>query len=167
MSEVIQRVAQRIDFARSLTLDLLQNTPDEKWFQTAGPGLTHIAWQVGHIGVAQYSLALKRRRGERPEDAQLIPSELLTMYGKGSQPDPDPANNPTPDQLRDVCAAVHAQVLKELAEITEEGLDEPLEPPHPMFKTKLHALQFCPDHELLHTGQIALLRRIVGEQALR
>ena len=167
MTERIQRAAQRLDFVRAMTLDLLQDIPDEKWFQTAGPGLTHIAWQMGHIAIAEYGLTIKRLRGGRPEDAQLCPVEIRTKFGKGSQPDPDPAHNPTPERLREVCAAVHAQVMKELAELPDEGLDDLMEHPHPMFKTKMEALNFCADHELLHAGQLALLRRIVGQSSLR
>jgi len=40
-------------------------------------------------------------------------------------------------------------------------------PPHPMFKTKLEAVQWCGQHEFIHIGQIGLLRRLLREKPLR
>jgi hypothetical protein len=34
--------------------------------------------------------------------------------------------------------------------------------PHPFAKTKLLALLWCANHEMLHAGQIGLLRRLLG-----
>jgi hypothetical protein len=36
-----------------------------------------------------------------------------------------------------------------------------------MFKTKYEAIRFCAQHEMIHVGQIALLRRLLGYEALR
>jgi hypothetical protein len=54
-----------------------------------------------------------------------------------------------------------------LAHYTEEQLDVRLTEPHPRFATKLEAIEFCSQHELLHAGQIALLRRLLGRPPLR
>jgi uncharacterized damage-inducible protein DinB len=57
--------------------------------------------------------------------------------------------------------------LAELADRTDEQLDVPVDPPHPVFNTKLEAIGWCSNHELLHTGQIALLRRLMGKPPRR
>jgi hypothetical protein len=43
----------------------------------------------------------------------------------------------------------------------------PLEQPRPLFKTKLGAIEWCAQHEFVHAGQIALLRRLMGKAPLR
>jgi long-subunit fatty acid transport protein len=46
-------------------------------------------------------------------------------------------------------------------------LDMPVERPHPVFKTKLAAVEYCEPHEMVHAGQIALLRRLMGKPPIR
>ena len=158
----------QIRTARLYTKDLLSHIRDDDWFRQPGEGVTHVAWQVGHLAVAEYGLALKRVRGEEPDDAELIPFEFRRLFGKGSTPSPDPAEYPLPDQIRAVFDQVHQQVINEVGELSAERLNEPIEePPHRMFKTKLGALAWCASHEFIHAGQIALLRRLFGAEPLR
>jgi signal peptidase I len=44
---------------------------------------------------------------------------------------------------------------------------EPVDEPYAAFATKLGALLFCPAHEMLHAGQIGLLRRLLDKPPLR
>jgi uncharacterized damage-inducible protein DinB len=55
---------------------------------------------------------------------------------------------------------VHEQVLRELSALNEDELDHPVPHPHPFAKTKLTALLWCSHHEMLHAGQIGLLRQL-------
>jgi uncharacterized damage-inducible protein DinB len=41
-------------------------------------------------------------------------------------------------------------------------LDQPVPHPHPFATTKLKALLWCAHHEMLHAGQIGLLRHHLG-----
>ena len=137
------------------------------WLRQPKEGVTHVAWEVGHLAVAQYGLALKRVRGEKSTDVTLISPEFLRRYGKGSLPSPDPQENFAVQEIRDVADHVHTQVLTELADFTDEQLAAPSEPRHPIFQTNLGALQWCAQHEFIHAGQIALLRRLFGADPLR
>ena len=163
----LQHAVERIKSARRYTLALLDDVADEDWFRQPTEGVSHIAWQVGHLAMAEYALCLARRRGSEPDDKDIFSREFRRHFGKGSAPVADPAANPTPEKIRDVVAAVHARVLEELAEEDEEHLTEVLAAPHEMFDTKLGALHFCADHEMLHAGQIGLLRRLIGKEPLR
>jgi hypothetical protein len=66
-----------------------------------------------------------------------------------------------------VFGAVHQQALTELGQWTDAELDVPVEQPHPVFKTKLGSVEWCSQHELVHAGQIAFLRRLMGKPPLR
>ena len=154
--------------ARAYTKDLMSHVDDTDWFRQPSEGVTHVAWQAGHLAVAQYGLALKRVRGEKPEDEQLVPADFREQFGKGSVPDSDPAACPSPEDIRAVLDWVHEQVLVEIGALPEESLGQPAgDPPSPMFKTKLDAVHFCAQHEFMHGGQIALLRRLFGAEPLR
>ncbi len=162
----VQGIIDAIIKVRAYSEDLLSHVPLEDWFRQPSEGVTHVAWQVGHIAVAEYALGLKRMRGVLPDDAQLIPADFPQAFGKGSIPVPDPGRYPSAEEIRDIFDRVHRQVLAELAVLPEAVLDEPTEP-HPLFVTKLGALQWAPCHEIFHMGQIALLRRLFGQQPLR
>ncbi len=159
-------VAQ-IQFARQYTLSLLNDVPHEEWFQQPAIGISHIAWQVGHLAMAQYGLCLFRMRGRQPVDTELMSSSFRKKFSKGTTPDPNPSANPAPQEIRDVLDRVYEQTMLELPQFDEQQLDEPLEEPFAAFPTKLGGLLFCSHHEMLHAGQIGLLRRLLGKTPIR
>jgi hypothetical protein len=163
----LELACQQIQFARSYTLSLLDDIEDTNWFWQPREGVTHVAWQVGHLAMAQYGLCLFRMRGRRPEDAQLMSSLFRKKFSKGSTPDPDPGSNPSPAEIRDVFQRVHCQTMEELPGYGESLLNEPIEAPYAMFPIRLGGLLFCPMHEMMHAGQIGLLRRLMGKATMR
>jgi uncharacterized damage-inducible protein DinB len=143
-------------------LRFLEGLKPDDWFRQPPGCVTHIAWQVAHVAMAQYRLALERIRGHRPEDEQLIPEAILKQFGKGSTPEPDPSRNPSVESIRAVFDRVYQQALAETAVIAESDLDNPVLKPHPLIKTKIQSLWYCAHHEMIHAGQIALVRRLLG-----
>jgi uncharacterized damage-inducible protein DinB len=163
----LQIAIKQIEFARNYTLSLLADIDDADWFRQPPGCSTHVAWQVAHLAMAEYGLALFRQRGRHTDDGQLMSSKFRKQFSKGSTPDPDPANNPTPAEIRDVLDRVHQQALKELSQYKAEELDAPVDEPHAVFGTRLGALFFCSHHEMMHAGQIGLLRRLLGKTPIR
>lgn len=158
---------KQIEFARGYTLSLLEGIEESDWFRQPAEGITHLAWQVGHLAMAEYGLALFRQRGRQPVDGDLMSSRFRKQFSRGTTPDPDPVNNPPLAEIRATFDRVHAQVLEELPRFTETELDTPVEPPHAVFATRLGALFFCSHHEMIHAGQIGLLRRLLGKPPIR
>lgn len=158
----VNLVIEQIVFARNYTRRLLDNTKREDWFREPAEGVTHIAWQIGHLAMAQYRMALDRIRGSRSTDAELISEGFLKVFGKESVPDPRLSNELGAAEIVDVFDRVHEQLLQELPVLTDSELDEPVLKPHSLIKTKLWALLWCAQHEGVHAGQIALLRRLLG-----
>jgi hypothetical protein len=158
----LQLAIEQIAFARRYTLNLLDQTPPDDWFRRPPGFVTHVAWQVGHLAMAEYRLALERIRGPRPEDEALISAEFLRTFARLSVPEADAAQYPAPAAIRGVLDRVHAQTLRELPHLAEEDLDSPVLKPHAYAKTKLWSLLWCAQHEAVHAGQIGLLRRLLG-----
>jgi hypothetical protein len=159
----LQTAVDRIKFSRDYTLRLLDSILPGDWFRMPTPDVTHIAWQVGHLAMAEYRLTLVRVRGARPEDASLISPHFLKLFGKDSVPGPEASNYPSPSDIRGVLDRVHAQTLREITELPEAEWDAVATAPHPLFKTKLEGLFWCAHHEMVHAGQIGLLRRLLGQ----
>ncbi len=162
----LELIGEQIAKARAYSASLLEDLGPDDWFAMPGPGVTHLAWQVGHLAAAEYSLTMFRVRGPRDEDASLISPELRKLFGRGSRPEPDPGRYPAIEEIRQVFDRVHAEAIAELQQLPDAVLDEPTEA-HPMFTTKLGAVSFCPLHEMVHAGQIGLLRRLLGRGPLR
>jgi hypothetical protein len=159
----LQTALDQITFARRYTVNLLDSVPEAEWFRMPAGGVTHVAWQVGHLAIAQYRMALERLRGRRPDDGELISDDFLRQFGAGSVPEPDPAKYPVPGTIRAVFDRVHQRVLAEVKDFPEGELGAPPTREHRLAKTKLECLFWCAHHEMVHAGQIGLLRRLLGQ----
>jgi hypothetical protein len=159
-----QRAVESIHFARNYTLELIETIPGADWFKMPG-GITHVAWQVGHVAMAEYRLCLLRCRGQRPEDQALISEQFQARF-RGDTVDPDPAKYPSPPELRAVLDRVHEQTLAEVPTYTDVDLDAPMAMNHRYCKIKADCLVWAPHHELTHAGQIGLLRRLLGQKPI-
>ncbi|QDS86814.1 DinB superfamily protein [Rosistilla oblonga] len=157
----------QIEFARQYTLELLDNTPQELWFQMPAGLPTHVAWQVGHLAYSQYGLLVFRQRGREPEDLELVPGTFRKKYGRGTTPDADPAGQPTPDELLQRLSTIHQRSIEVVTESSPQRLLEPIDMPYAVYPNKLGAILFCPLHEHIHAGQIGLLRRMLGLNPVR
>ena len=158
----LQTAITQIQFARAYTLRLIDGLAVDDWYRMPTLGISHIAWQVGHLGMAEYRLAVDRIRGERPADGALISAQFLQQFGKGSIPSADRTNYPSPAEILATCDRVHRLALIELVDLPEEEWCAPPLKPHPLFQTKIDSLFWCAHHEMLHAGQIGLLRRELG-----
>lgn len=163
----IDAAVERMKQTREMLKGFLADLQPDEWFWQPHEGVTNIAWQVGHITATQYALCLVRVRGEQVTDQLLISDEIRTRYGRGSTPSHDPAANTSPQELVRVLDAVAEHTYSELALMSDAFLDVELKNPHPRFSTPLGAVEFCPSHELLHIGQVILLRRLMGRPANR
>ena len=157
----------QIQFARDYTLSILAQIDDAEWFTMPAGCPTHVAWQVGHLAMAEYGLCLFRQRGRQEIDLDLMSSGFRKLFSRGTTPEPDASKYPPAADIRATLDRVHGQVLKEALSFTAEQLKEPVEMPYAVEATKLGSLLFCSHHEMLHAGQLGLLRRLLGKQPVR
>jgi hypothetical protein len=161
--DTLELLIANLDAARRYTVGVIDRIDPVDWFRMPPGGVTHVAWQVGHLAVAEYSLAVERIRAPRPEDAALFPESFRPLFGKGSTPTSDASAYPPAEAIRDVFDRVHRQVMAEIPGLTDAELDAPpLKPSHPRFSTRAGSLLWCGQHEFVHAGQITLIRRLLG-----
>lgn len=158
---------KQIEFARQYTQSLLAEVEDADWFRVPPGATTHIAWQVGHLAMAEYGLCLYRQRGRESSDLELMPSKFRKQFSRGSLPELTFETHPSPSEIRVVWERVHERALLELPTFSAEQLAEPIDMPYMATPTKLGALLFCSHHEMIHAGQIGLIRRLLGKQPVR
>jgi hypothetical protein len=158
---------QQIEFARNYTLSLLADVDEADWYRLPPGCPTHLTWQIGHLAMAEYGLCLFRQRGRQEIDRELMPSDFRKAFSRGSQAETNPAKFLPSADIRATFDRIHAQVLQEAPSFTADQLKEPVEMPFAVEATKLGSLYFCSHHEMLHAGQIGLLRRLLGKQPVR
>lgn len=158
---------RQIEAAREYTLTLIDDIDLADWFRQPSEGVTHVAWQVGHLTMAQYMLTLVRLRGKVEEDASLISRAFLKAFAKGTTPVADPSKYPSPEEILLTLHRVHRQAMDELAGRTEADLQGQVAEPYLLFPNVLGSLFFCAAHEMLHAGQIGLVRRLLGKPTKR
>ena len=167
ISERLQIAWRRIEFARNYTMTLLADIADDEWFWTPDRVTTHVGWQVGHLAMSQYGLTLFRQRGRADVDSELMSGKFRKLFMRGTEPRQEPDAYPSPAEILQVFARVHLQMRNEIAGFDGPGLDEPVDAPHAAFAMRYGALLFAGDHEMLHAGQIGLLRRLMGKSPVR
>lgn len=167
MDARLETAQKQIEFARQYTLQLIESVPEDRWFETPADAPTHLAWQVGHLAMAEYGLVLFRQRGRQPVDTGLMSSAFRKRFGRGTTVSPDPADYPDLATIREVFEAVHRQAMAELPQFDPATLDDEIDLPYAGYPTKYGALLFCSHHEMLHAGQIGLLRRLLGLEPIR
>lgn len=165
------RILFQLSRTRVFTLQMIDRIDHKRWFEMP-MGITHVAWNVGHIAIAEYFLGLCLVRGERDSDSAVIPETFRGLFGYGSEVSADPTVYPSPDELRLVLKQVHDQVILETEEMSDEALMEPCvfnDPEfdhHPIFTRRGGALEWLTHHEHIHIGQLGLLRRMLGENPI-
>jgi hypothetical protein len=162
----LRHALDQITFARGYTVGILDTIDPAEWFRMPAEGVTHVAWQVGHLAMAQYRLCLERLRGVRPDDDQLIPAAMLKAFGRQSVVDPDRTKYPPAAEIRAAFDRVHDRLMAELPGTPDADFDSPILVSHRFCKTKMDCVWWCSAHEMLHAGQIALLRRLFGQKPI-
>lgn len=152
----LQLAIEQISFAPNYRVRLLDSLTPDDWFRQPPAGVTHVAWQVGHLAFAEYGLARERIRGTKPQDGELISEEFLRPFGRDSAPVPDAAKYPSSEGNRAIFNRVHQQVLRGLSGLDDAELDKPILKSHSVVKTQIWALLWCAQHEAVHAGQIGL-----------
>ena len=154
-------------WARQYCLQLLESVPESLWYVKPDGVASHLAWQVGHLAVAQYGLMLFRQRGRAQGDVQLMPGWLRKQFGRGSIPSDSADAMPTPGELLRYLSAIHQQAANESMQLSAATLRESCDLPYCVYPNKLGALMLAPIHESIHAGQIGLIRRGHGLQPVR
>lgn len=168
VSERLSTAIRHIEFARKYSLSLLQDLSDDDWFWSPEQYTTHIAWQVGHLAMSEYGLTLFRQRGRNLDvDKGLMSSKFRKLFMRGTKPVADRDAYPEPSEILAALDRVHNQMRTEIITFDGDQLDEPIDPPHSAYSTRYGALLFAGDHEMIHSGQIGVLRRLLGKEPVR
>jgi hypothetical protein len=127
---------------------------------TRPTGCNHLAWQLGHLIAAESQLI----NGVCPGKGGALPAGFAERHAKDKTGLDDPKQFNTKQEYLDLFEQVRAATLKALAELPEEQFDAP-SPEHfrKMFPTVGAVFTLIGSHPLMHAGQFAVARRMLGK----
>ena len=167
MSSRITHFIDALVFARGYTIELLDKIPKTDWFRMPPGCPTHIAWQVGHLAMAEARLIVERVGGRKVVEEGILPAEFLTLFMRNTVPDALADKHPPPAEIRRVFDQVHEVALQTLRTTREDDLETFVHgSPHRFCRTKADYARWVSHHEFTHSGQIGLIRRMLGSEPM-
>jgi hypothetical protein len=145
--------------ARKMTERLLGDfhTP-EQWTKQVATQCNHALWFAGHMAhTDNFMISIID-----PSQSQKIDG-FAERFGTGSVPSPNPSDYPAPEEVVSVMRDRREKLLGLLNKMSDEDLAKP---------TPKGTPEFIPDyaslfgtvvwHEGLHSGQLTVLRKVLG-----
>ncbi len=124
------------------------------------PTSNHIAWQLGHLIASEYSMMEAVRAGESPK----LPDNFAAAHSKETIGNSDPAQFLTKENYLALFKAQRIATLQILEALSESDLDKPVPEKFQRFAPTVGALiNGSGVHFLMHVGQMAVVRRILGK----
>ncbi|MBM7647409.1 hypothetical protein JOC78_000330 [Bacillus ectoiniformans] len=150
-----QHIFKHMDTIRAITLNVLNEVPEEK-MAVLPPGFNnHILWNAGHIAFVQEKIVL----GLSGDEGQLTPS-FEEFFGAGTKPADWEG---TPPSIKEVKEAL-INLPKRIKETMAGRIAEPLKAPYTnktgvTFTTVADALFYSFYHEALHLEKMKLIMK--------
>jgi uncharacterized damage-inducible protein DinB len=125
------------------------------------PEANHIAWQLGHLIVAEATAFLKQIPGaEIPE----LPAGFAEQHSKEMARNDSAAGFRTKEEYLGLFRKVREATKAALARLSETDLDKPTSGPMAKFAPTVGAmLALTANHVMMHAGQFTVVRRKLGK----
>lgn len=127
---------------------------------TRPTGCNHLAWQLGHLISSESQLI----NGVCPGKGGALPEGFTARHAKDKNGIDEPKQFNTKQEYVELFEQVRAATLKALAELPEQDFDGP-SPEHfrKMFPTVGSVFTLIGTHPMMHAGQFAVARRMLGK----
>jgi len=157
MSAKNQLLAQ-LNLHNTLFNNVLVDIDEEEANERIVPSINNIKWLAGHLFWVQTNLA--RTFG--------VPIEIAWIDHYNNQiPQPPEIAVPSLEEIKSAWNQHSAAIHEALENLTDEVLNTPVEFPMPAFRTKEGLWTFINHHQAYTIGQIGILRRAFGKEAMK
>ncbi len=148
-----------IKFTHSITKAYLDDLSEQEMLVRAVPGSNHIAWQLGHLIASERSL-LEAIGAKVPD----LPQGFAETHGKGNTASDDPKQFLKKADYFKLMDQMHEAAGAAIDTVSETDLDKPTpENIRKFFPNVGSVLLMAGSHEMMHSGQIAAIRRKLGK----
>ena len=160
---VKERTKAQLNHARGFSTGLLKSfeTP-EQWTHQVHETANHALWFAGHMGtVDNFMISLI-------DPSKCVEKEGYNeKFGMGSQPTSNPDDYPPVDEVVEFMQQRRTALMEILETLDEEDFTKPTPESAPDFLPDYGAVfQVCAWHEGLHSGQVSVARRALGNKPI-
>lgn len=156
-------IKQCIDMGKKITDSYLADLTDADLLKRPCPGINHIAWQLGHLISGEHAMVEAVAPGSMPA----LPAGFMEQHAKETATSDNAADFLKKDEYVRILNEQREGTLKALAAQSDTDLDKPVPPPFNGFLSSVGALfSLQGSHWLMHHGQWAVIRRVLGRPPL-
>lgn len=153
-----ERVKRALQHTRGFTDRVLgEFAMAEDWIRRPAEGGNHALWIAGHLGYATNGFI-----GWVDPSRKVERDDYVTLFGKGSVPQDELSAYPPPGDVQAFLSERGTVLLELLDQCTDADLARPVSQ-GPAFMDDVGAVfQMAIWHESLHSGQLAVIHRMLG-----
>ena len=155
----IDVIRYNIESAWFVTEAYLGDFTEEELLKRPVPAANHVKWQLGHLITSAYN-QLRELGADVPE----LPLGFVEAHGKENAEKSDPGAFWPKQEYFSLMKAVHAAALKFAAGLSDGQLAAPAPESMRAYAPTVGAvLAMIGIHDMMHSGQYAVLRRALGK----
>ncbi|WP_153559193.1 DinB family protein [Roseimaritima sediminicola] len=156
-------IAQAAKTSRMILESYVSDLEDAELLRRPGPGCNHIAWQLGHLIVAECGLL----DSVRPGSAITLPEGFAETHSKENADSDKAEEFCSKQQYLELLSQTAAATQTALRSVSAEDLDAPA-PEHlrQMFPRVGDVFLLIASHPLMHVGQWVPVRRALNKPVL-
>jgi hypothetical protein len=148
--------------SQGLMNGVLADLSDQDLLVRPVPGANHIAWQLGHLILAEQMM--QKSLGGTPPP---LPAGFADQHGKPMATVDPPKGFATKEQYTKLLNENREATLAIVDKMPEADLDKPVEGRMAQIVPTLGAMAMFPaSHALMHMGQFSVVRRKLGKPIL-
>ncbi len=152
-----------MDTATFILNTYLSDFTEAEMLKRPVPQANHTAWQLGHLIASENDML----SALTPPASISLPEGFAKQHSKESAGSDDPAKFLTKAQYLELMQKVRAASKEALAKMTDADFNKPGPDSLKSFAPTLGALfSVIAGHPMMHTGQLAVLRRALGKPIL-
>jgi uncharacterized damage-inducible protein DinB len=156
-------IIQMLDTARFVTTTYLRDLSDEELLVRPVPGAHHIAWQLGHLLHSECTMIEGVRAGVAPQ----LPPRFAEHHSKEAANDNASEQFLSKEGYLALMMRVREATRSLLTQFSEEQFDAPGPEAMRSYAPTIGSIfLMIGSHEIMHSGQIAVLRRKLGKEVV-
>ena len=158
-----EAITSNLHTSRYIMTSYLSDLSDDDLLVRPVPAAHHAAWQLGHLILSESQMINGIRAGSAPA----LSPEFAARHDKGAAKAGDPAHFYPKSQYLSCMNNLREATLTLLSQLSEEDLSKPgPEAMRSYAPTVGSVFLSIANHELMHSGQIAVIRRALGKAVL-
>ena len=156
-------IRQSLELPAFIVNAFLQDLSDDELFVRPSAGMNHIAWQVGHLIESENSHINLVTACQMPP----LPEGFAAQHCRATSTIDDPDRFRTKSEYLALMAEQRSATLEVLSRLRDEDLQQPSpESIHYFGPTVACVFSGTATHWMMHAGQWAVVRRILGRPPL-